>query len=61
MRNSFESRELNFMRWMQDRELGRRTDKGNPNTSKLLNELVSSGFMCIDLKSSYYLDSETWQ
>lgn len=62
IRNSFDSQELNYMRWIAGTSNpADALTKRNPNTSSLLNELVSKGIMCIDLKSGFARDSRTWQ
>lgn len=61
IRNSFDSRELDLMRWIPGTvNPADALKKRTPNTSKLLNELTSGGLMCIDLRSGYALDSQSW-
>lgn len=62
IRNSFDSCELDLMNWLPGpSNPSDALTKRNPNTSALLNELVSIGVMCIDLESGYSLDSATWK
>lgn len=54
MRNSFDLQELDYTKWLPgtSNHAGALT-KRNPNTSKIISELVSSGVMCIDRQSGY--------
>lgn len=62
MRNSFESQELNSMRWIPGLiNLADSLTKRNVKTYAILNDLLSKGVINIDLESGYALDSETWQ
>lgn len=62
IRNSFDSQELDFMKWIPgtinpvDALM-----KRNPETTKLLNEMISGGIVRIDLHSGFSLNSHTWQ
>ena len=62
MRNSLDSRELDYMRWIPGTiNPADSLTKRNPNTFAMLNELVSTGIVCMDLGSGYALDSATWK
>lgn len=62
LRNSFESHELNSMRWIpRDINPADALTKRNPKTYKILNELLSDGVLNVDIESGYALDSESWQ
>ena len=62
MRNSFDSKELDFMRWIPgtDNPADALT-KRNLSTYTVLNNIASTGMMCIDLNSGYCVDSTTWK
>lgn len=62
MSNSFESQELNSMRWIPGNiNPPDSLTKRNLKTYRILNYLLSKGVINIDLESGYALDSETWQ
>lgn len=62
MRNSFDSCELDFMRWIAGTiNPADALTKRNPDTTRLLNKLVARGILCIDLESGYSRNSKTWQ
>lgn len=62
LRNSFDSRELDFMKWIPGTiNPADALTKRNPETTKLLNEMTSTGVVCIDIHSGYSLNSQTWQ
>ena len=48
------------MRWIAGRiNPADKLTKRNPNTFTMLNEIASSGIICVDLNSGYSLDSAT--
>lgn len=60
--NSFDSQELNIMRWIAGTSNpSDALTKRNPKTSKMLNDMLSNGLVCMDLGSGYYLDSQIWK
>jgi len=62
IRNSFDSQELDFMRWVAGTiNPADALTKRNPGTTKLLNEMVSQGIVCMDLRSGFVHNSKTWQ
>ena len=61
IRNSFDSHELNHMRWIPgDMNPSDALTKRNPHSWQLLNEILSSGILCINVESGYAVDSELW-
>ena len=62
IRNSFESQEMNCMRWIPgDFNPADGMTKRNIKTYQILNEILSSGILHVDIQSGYALDSEKWQ
>lgn len=61
IRNSFDSKELDFMRWIPGTiNPADALTKRSPETRKLLNELLAGGTICMDLDSGYVHNSATW-
>ena len=62
IRNSFDSHELNHMRWIAgDCNPSDALTKRNGKTWALLNEIFANGVLCISVESGYAVDSELWQ
>ena len=62
IRNSFDNHELNHMRWIPgDINPADALTKRNPQTWKLLNEILSSGILCVNIESGYAVDSDLWK
>lgn len=61
IRNSFESKELNVVRWIPGRDtLSDALKKRNPTMWKRLNDLCSGGVMAMELCSKHTVDKDTW-
>ena len=62
IRNSFDSHELNHMRWIAGNENpSDALTKRNIKTWRLLNEILANGVLCTNVESGYAVDSELWQ
>ena len=58
IRNCFDSQELDFMRWIPgDANPADELTKRNRITFKLLNRLISSGIICMQIESGYEVSS----
>lgn len=61
LRDAFESRKLNEIRWIQSHEnIADALTKNNPDMHKLLNEVTTSGLLCLPNHHSQELHSATW-
>jgi len=62
IRNSFESEELNVLRWIPGVEnVADALTKRNIILYRKLNELANEGYLKVDLNTGYALDSRTWK
>lgn len=61
IRNSFESRELDTLRWIPGRiNIADALTKRNPTMHRLLNQIAVRGVLDLPLEQAFELDSETW-
>lgn len=61
MRNLFESKERNLMRWIPGiQNVADTFAKCNVKPSSMLNELLAVGVWCVNTSDRSYLDSEFW-
>lgn len=61
IRNSFESRELDVLRWIPGKlNIADALTKRNVALYKVLNEVATTGKLLVDVDRGYELDSETW-
>lgn len=62
IRNIFDSRELDFMRWIPGTSNpADALTKRNNETSTLLNDIIAGGSLLVRLESGYVLDSAKWK
>ena len=62
MRNSFDSRELDFMRWIPGTQNpADALTKRNANTWILLNKILATGVLCTQIECGFAVDSAVWQ
>ena len=62
LRNSFDSHELDYMRWISaDKIPSDALTKRNMKTWTLLNEILATGILCINVESGYAVNSQTWK
>lgn len=62
IRNRFEARELNVLRWIPGTEnVADALTKRNLKLYRKLNEMCVSGRLTVDLSLGYTVDSDTWK
>jgi len=61
IRNSFESKDLDVLRWIHGNiNIADALTKRDLRMHRLLNRVMTTSILCIDLASGHELDSETW-